>query len=614
TEDFVVSGVLAPIPPNSTLQFDYLRSFDSFAKKNPWVVADWSDYGPTTVVMLRSDASLEKVNTKIRGFLTQHDKTIEDKTLSLQPYGDQYLYARFEQGLPVGGRIDYVRLFSVVALVILLIACINFVNLATARSVKRAKEIGVRKVVGAARSYLVGQFMGESFLMTLLAASLAMLLAFLLLPTFNLLTGKELSIPLDTPIFWAKLVLLLGLTTILAGTYPALFLSSFNPINVLKGSLATKPGSATVRQGLVIVQFTLALLLVTGTFIVYQQMDYIQTKHIGLDRDHLLYIKLDGDLPKNYDLFKQTVLQSSAVETVTTLNTVPTDVGNATSDVIWPAKSPADKFSIWLMGASYDFVKTLHITLKEGREFSPTFRTDTAGFLLNEAAVELMHLKNPVGQPLSLWGKNGRVIGIMKNFHLQSLHHSIEPLLVYYDAQHRGNLTARIRADQAPQALSILQKAYKAVNPQYAFTYEFADDAYQQQYKSESVIQELATYLACLALIISCLGLFGLATFMTEQRTKEIGVRKVLGASVDNLVGLLSKDFLKLVLISLLVASPLAWYALNQWLAGFAYRITIHWWVFALAGLPVVGIALLTVSYQTLKVALMNPINSLRSE
>lgn len=613
-EDFVVSGIFAPVPANSSLQFDYVRSFESFAKRNPWIVADWSDYGPATVIMLRSDASLEKVEAKIRHFLHQHDKTIDDKTLSLQPYRDQYLYSRFENGIPVGGRIDYVHLFTIVALFVLLIACINFINLATARSVKRAKEIGVRKVVGAARANLIGQFMGESFLMTLVATSLAIMLAFLVLPTFNRLTGKAIDIPLNTPAFLTNVMLLTGLTTIVAGAYPALFLSSFNPIRVLKGSFSTQPGIATFRQGLVIVQFTLSLLLLSGTFIVYQQMNYIQTKNIGLNRANLLYIKLEGDLPKNYDAFKRTVLRSNAIQAITSLNTVPTDVGNATQDVIWPAKNPADKFSIWLMGASYDFVQTLHITLTEGREFSPAFRTDTAGFLLNEAAVERMHLTNPVGQPLSLWGKKGRVIGIMKNFHLQSLHRTIEPLLVYFDPQHRGNLVARVRAGQTPQALSILQKAYKDVNTNYAIRYEFADDTYQRQYKSETVIQELATYLAGLALIISGLGLFGLATFTIEQRTKEIGVRKVLGASVDNIIGLLSKDFLKLVFIALLIASPLGWYIMNQWLESFAYRIAIHWWIFALAGLLGVVITLLTLSYQSIKAALMNPVESLRSD
>lgn len=266
------------------------------------------------------------------------------------------------------------------------------------------------------------------------------------------------------------------------------------------------------------------------------------------------------------------------------------------------------------MRASCDFVQTLHITLTEGREFSPAFRTDTAGFLLNEAAVERMHLINPVGQLLSLWGKKGRVIGVMKNFHLQSLHRTIEPLLVYFDPQHRGNLVARIQAGQTPQALSILQKVYKDVNTNYAFTYEFADDTYQRQYKSETVIQTLATYLAGLALIISCLGLFGLSTFTIEQPTKEIGVRKVLGASVDHILGLLSKDFLKLVFIALLMAYPLAWYGMNQWLERFAYRIAIQWWIFALAGLLGVIITLLIVSYQSVKAALMNAVDSLRSD
>ncbi|SFC10352.1 ABC transporter permease [Spirosoma endophyticum] len=613
-DDYVVSGVFATVPANSSIKFDYVRSFESFAKNNPWIVDGWSDFGPSTVVMLRSDASLEKVNAKIRRFLTQHDKTVTDKTLSLQPYRDQYLYSRFENGIPVGGRIEYVRLFSVVALFVLLIACINFVNLATARSVKRAKEIGIRKVVGAAKAYLVGQFMGESLLMTLIAASLSILLSFLLLPTFNSITGKTIEIPLDTPAFVGKLTILVTITTLLSGIYPALFLSSFNPVNVLKGSFSTKPGIATFRKGLVVFQFTLSLALIIGALVVYQQMNYIQTKNIGLSRENVLYIKLEGELGKKYESFKQTVLQSNTIEHITTINTIPTDVGNATSDLIWTTKKPTDKFSIWLMGASYDFAKTLNIKLKEGRSFSPAFRTDTAGFLLNEVAAERMHLKNPIGQPIDLWGKKGTVIGLMKNFHMQSLHRTIEPLIVYFEPQPRGNIVARIQAGKTQQALLILQKAHKEINPAYPFSYEFADDAFRQQYKSETIIRELATCFAVLAILISCLGLFGLAAFTAEQRTKEIGVRKVLGASVSSIITLLSTDFLKLVLLAIVIASPIAWWIMDKWLQDFAYKTELSWWIFALSGLLAVGIALLTVSFQSVKAALTNPVKSLRSE
>lgn len=613
-DDYVVSGVFATVPANSSLQFDYVRSFESFSKNNPWIVSGWADYGPSTVIMLRPDASIEKVNDKIRHFLTQHNPDIKDKTLSLQLYQDQYLYSRFENGIPVGGRIDYVRLFTVVALFILLIACINFVNLATARSIRRAKEIGVRKVVGAARYSLFGQFIGESFLMTLLATVLAVIATYYLLPAFNSITGKTIIIPFDRPDFIGALIALVALTTSVAGAYPALFLSSFKPVDVLKGSFSAKPGISAFRKGLVVFQFTLSIALVVGTFIVYQQMAYIQAKNLGLNRENVVYINMEDDLSKNFESFKQTLRQSNTIQEITAINTVPTDIGNATSDVMWPAKDPNDIASFWLMGASYDFAKTLSITLKEGREFSPAFRTDTAGFLLNEAAAERMHLKNPVGQQISLWGKQGMVIGLMKNFHLQSLHRTIEPLIVYFESQPRGNAVIKLQVGKTQRALAVLQNAYKDANPTYPFLYEFADDAYRQQYKSETVIGKLITYFALLAILISCLGLFGLATYTAEQRTKEIGVRKVLGASVASIVALLSKDFLKLVLIAIIIASPIAWYAMNEWLADFAYKIDISWWVFALAGGLAVGIALLTVSFQSVKAALMNPVKSLRSE
>ncbi len=613
-EDYVVSGVFANVPSNSSIKFDYLISFESFARRNPWIVDGWDDFGPSTVVMLRPDASLEKVNDKIRRFLAQHDKTIKEKTLALQLYEDQYLYSRFENGIPVGGRIEYVRLFSVVALFILLIACINFVNLATARSAKRAKEIGVRKAVGAAKAYLIGQFIGESSFMTLLSASLALLVAQLLLPAFNTVTGKAIELPLSSPAFFGIMAVLLGMTTVVAGVYPALFLSSFDPVRVLKGSFQTKPTVALFRKGLVVFQFTLSLVLIIGTLIVFRQIQYIQTKNIGLSRDNLLYIKLEGELGKRYELFKQILLQSSTIQHVTTVNTIPTDVGNATSDVQWMAKKPTDKFSIWLMGASYDFARTLTITLREGREFSSTFTADTSGFLLNEAAAQQMHLSNPVGQSIRLWGKQGKVIGLMKNFHLQSLHKPIEPLMVYFESQPRGNCVVQIQNGKTQEALSVIKQAYQSINPTYPFTYEFADDTYQQQYKSETVTGRMVTYFASLAVLISCLGLLGLAAFTAEQRTKEIGVRKVLGASVVSIVALLSRDFLKLVFIAIIMASPIAYYAMQQWLQHFAYHVDIHWWMFALAGLLAVSVALLTVSVQSIRAATVNPVKSLRSE
>ncbi|QKZ12825.1 ABC transporter permease [Spirosoma sp. KUDC1026] len=613
-DDYIVSGVFANVPSNSSIKFDYLLSFESFARRNPWIVDGWDDFGPSTVIMLRPDASVKKVNDKIRRFLTLHDKTIQEKALDLQPYEDQYLYSQFENGIPVGGRIEYVRLFSIVALFILLIACINFVNLATARSAKRAKEIGVRKAIGAAKAYLVGQFVGESFCMTLLAACLAMLIAQLLLPAFNTITGETIEIPLDSPAFFGILAALLGITTLTAGVYPALFLSSFDPVHVLKGSFQTKSTVSLFRKGLVVFQFTLSLILIMGTLIVFRQIRYIQTKNIGLSRDNVLYIKLEGELSKRYELFKQVLLQSNTIQNVTTVNTIPTDVGNATSDVQWTAKKPTDKFSIWLMGASYDFARTLNITLKEGHEFSSAFSSDTTGFLLNEAAAQQMHLIDPIGQSINLWGKQGKVIGLMRNFHLQSLHKPIEPLLVYFESQPRGNCVVRIQEGKTQAALSVMQQACRSINPTYPFTYEFADDTYRQQYKSETVIGKLVTYFASLAVLISCLGLLGLAAFTAEQRTKEIGVRKVLGASVASIVALLSKDFLKLVLIAILVASPIAWYVMHQWLQNFAYRVDIHWWVFALAGLLAVSIALLTVSIQSAKAALVNPVKSLKTE
>ncbi|HEY6899844.1 MAG TPA: FtsX-like permease family protein, partial [Puia sp.] len=514
-----------------------------------------------------------------------------------------------------GGRIEYVRLFTIVAVFILLIACINFMNLATAQAARRAKEIGVRKVIGAARANLIGQFIGEAMLLTFFSLTIALLLCSLILPAFNELTGKQLSIPVNTPAFWLALTGLMIITGSVAGSYPALFLSSLNPTKVLKGSLKFSWQSVFARKSLVVFQFSLSTLLIVGMIVVYRQLDYIQTKNIGYDRDHLVYIPIEGELIKKYTAFKEEVGKLPGVLAVSKMRNSPTFIQHHTGSISWPGKDPnqAARFADGIVG--YDFVKTLRLQLKEGRDFSKDYPTDSTGFLLNETAVNRIGLKNPIGATLSWGDRTGKVIGVLKDFHINSMHSTIDPLILRLDENWTwGNILIRIAPGQTRPVMAGLEKTAKNINPQFPFSYQFSDQEFTKLYKSEQLVGKLSNYFAFLGIFISCLGLFGLATFAAAQRTKEIGVRKVLGASTSGIAFLLANDFLETVGISMLVAFPIAGWAMSRWLDNFVYRISLEWWMFALAAIITTGIALLTVSYQSIRSALANPVGSLRSE
>ncbi len=610
---YQVSGVFATMPINSSIRCDFILPFSDFLTDYPWVNAGWDNYNTQTYVMLRADASPQQVNAKIKHFLTQHDKTIADKTLALQAYPQMYLYSRFTKGVADGGRIEYVQLFAIIAGLILLIACINFMNLTTARSIKRAKEVGVRKVVGAGKGLLFGQFIGEALLTTLLSAVLAIGLVLVSLPAFNSLTQKQLSIQWADPQVLLTLLGFMLLTGLVAGSYPAFVLSSLSPVRVLKGLFTTHPGAATFRQGLVVFQFSLALILMVSTAFIYRQIHYIQTKDLGLDRENIIYFPLKQSLAAHYDALAGELTRSGTTLAISRTNWIPTNVNAATSSISWPGKDPTDETSFWQLSVGYDFVKTMHIQLAEGRDFSPAFGTDSANYLINEAAARRLHLKQVVGSTFTHEGKTGKIIGVLKNFHLQSLHTPIAPLYLDF-LPSGGTAVIRTRAGRTKDALALLKASSKRYNPDNIFDYQLADVLFSQQYSRELMVGQLASLFAFLAIFISCLGLFGLATFTAEQRTKEIGVRKVLGASISSIVGLLSRDFTKLVLIAIVIASPVAWYSIHRWLGNYAYKTDMAWWVFAGAALLAVGIGLLTVSFQSVKVALMNPVRSLRSE
>ncbi len=615
--DYQVTAVFENLPHNSTDQYDYLRNWDNYLKGQPWLQG-WENGGPDTRLQLRPGSNPANVNAKLKSFLKGRNKDIGPTfniELFLQPETEAYLYSNFRNGQRDGGRIEYVRLFIVVAAFLLLIAGINFMNLATARSVKRAREVGVRKAVGAERFVLIQQFLGEAFLMTTISLALAIILVGLVLPTFNQLTDKQLVLPLSQPTFWAFLAGLLLLTGALSGSYPALFLSSLNPVRVLKGTLRFGAGAQFFRRGLVVFQFVLSILMIVGTVVVYQQLRYIQTKNLGYDRENLINVPGEGEIAKKYQAFKQQLLQLPGIQSVSHIQTNPLRNGNTTDGVKWVGKDPRSAIQFNNTWVGYDFVKTMNLTLIGGRDFSPGYGMDSTNYLINESAAKRLSYKDPVGQPLTFGDHPGKIVGVVKDFHFNSLHVPIRPLIIRLaETWNYDNILIKTKPGQTKQALSSIEALCRQMNPQFPFIYSFVDADFQHIYKSETVVGTLATLFACLAIFIACLGLFGLAAFMAEQRTKEIGVRKVLGASVTSIVTLLSKDFLKLVLVAIFLASPLSWWVMRQWLQGFAYKIDLAWWMFALAGLAAIIIALITVSFQSIKAALMNPVKSLRSE
>jgi len=613
--NYVVTGVIANLPSNSTLPFDFVLPIQHGFEDSHWMIDGWQHYGPATYVMLRKDASLAAVNAKLKDFLYRQDKHEDNKVVSLQLFKDRYLYSHFTNGVPDGGRIEYVRLFSMIAIFILLIACINFMNLATARSVKRAKEVGVRKVVGAVRGLLFRQFLLEAIVTAFLGVIIAIILVILLLPSFNHLTEKKILLHIADPSLIITLFLLTLITGFVAGSYPALFLSSLNPITVLKGTLKFKNSDAFLRKGLVVFQFTLSIVLIVCTVIVYKQMNYVQTKNLGLDHSNLIYIHVEGDLVKNYKNFKNEALASGNIENISFCGTEPTNVGWWSPAMKWDGKDPDDKTLFAQVEVSYDFLKTMKIDLIAGRDFSPSFATDSSNFIVNETAAKYMRMKNPVGASFSHGDMKGKIIGLVKDFHIVSLHAPIAPVFINLAPEpEEGAAIIRTFPGKTKQTITTIEAICKKFNPKYPFDYVFVDDELNRHYHSEMIVGQLANVFAFIAIFISCMGLFGLSMFTAGQRTKEIGVRKVLGASVARIAALLSKDFLLLVIIAFVIATPIAWWTMNKWLQDFAYKTDIGWMIFALAGFAAMVIALATISFQAIKAAIANPVKSLRTE
>ncbi|NEU69253.1 ABC transporter permease [Spirosoma agri] len=614
---FVVGAVLKNLPPTSTLQFDWLVNFK--AQEEEWQT-QWGYNAVQTYLRLKPATTALQAEASMKGMFRRYATFNNNEHIVLQPITDLHLWGDYENGVAVGGQIEYVRIFGIVALFILLIACINFMNLSTARSAKRSREVGVRKVIGARRLALVGQFLSESTILSLLSAVIALVLVWLTLPAFNTLFDKQITLDFADPVRWIGITGLVLITGLLAGSYPALFLSGGQPARILQGLHFRfsnhRAGPAQLRQVLVVFQFALSTFLIVGMLVIGRQMSYLRTKHLGLDRGNVVYLNLEGQLNdyQKTEALRHELIQLPSVAGATTAAHLPLNIQSNTTDLHWSGQNEKQLVSVSAMSVGNDFIKTTGIKLLDGRDFRPNALADTACYLINEAAARLMGMNKPVGQHITFWFGKGPIIGLMKDFHLGSLREAIKPLVITYMPPSAQYLLIKPRAGQTAQALADLERLVNQFNGDYPFSYHFLDEAYQRLYHREQQVSVLINYFGILAILISCLGLFGLAAFSAEQRTKEIGIRKVLGASIGSLVALLSTDFLKLVLIAFILASPVAYYVMQQWLTGFAYRVELSWWVFVLAGGLAVGIALLTVSYQSIKTALMNPVKSLRSE
>ncbi|WP_246859510.1 ABC transporter permease [Spirosoma sp. KCTC 42546] len=612
-------GVVKNPPAYSQLQFDVLLPFNYLIRNDEWSMK-WNSNSYHTYIRLRPETNPVAFDEKIRLQLKRYaDKN--DAVLSLQPLRDVYLNSKFDFQSDWGKRSDilYVRIFLTVGLIVLLIAVVNFINLATARASQRAREVGVRKTVGAQRSSLIVQFLGESLLMTSIAIAGSLLLMQAFLPVFNTLTDKNLQLPYQEPYFWAVLTAITLIVSLLTGLYPAFFLSSFRPARVLKGVFTIKSGQ-TFRKSLVVGQFVLSVVLAITMLVIYRQLSFIQNKNLGFDKSQLVYVRLKGDLRGKALQFKQELQQLPGVAQVSATTSNLIDVVNSTT-IEWQGQKAKDEFLITQMNVDADFMKTTGMSLASGRNFSAQIRSDTSSsqgrYLINETAAKRMGWTSTtaLGKTVKFWGLSGTVIGVLKDFHFRPLRVAIEPFIFRFRPKDfYFDLLIKTKPNAVQRTLADIADVYKTYEPNYPISYGFIDQDLDTQYRTEQRTGQIILYFSVLAMLVSCLGLFGLTTFTTEQRVKEIGVRKVLGASVSSIVTLLSKDFVKLVLIAILIASPLAWWAANIWLRDFAYKVAVEWWLFALAGILAIGLALLTVGFQSMKAALMNPVTSLRSE
>lgn len=609
-----ISGVFKDAPTNSTLKFDYVFT-KTMLLEDIWTNGnEWGNTGPETYVLLKPNANVDLFEQKITNLIDTYQQG-NIFSLFLRKFSDGYLYNNYENGIQDGGRITYVRLFSFIAILVLLIACINFMNLSTARVSSRFKEIGIKKVVGTSRRALMLQFLTESVFLSLFAMIIALAMVLLLTPAFNYITGKELSLefsPLNI-FFLLSLTLITGL---LSGSYPAFYLSGFTPLNTLKGNFKGKGGELFIRKGLVVFQFMASIVLIISVLIINKQINYALDKPIGYNKNNIIHFDLEGKSSENIASFFSGLRNVPGVLDAGGINQtlIREDGGSSTYGVSWPGKKENSPIDFLIRGIDEHLMSTLGMKMETGSAFSDELGALDSYVLFNETAIKIMNLKNPVGTKINLWGEDKTILGVVKDFHTGSVMQSIPPLVFHYRPKEASMAMVSIKPEGEGKTLDAIKKFYEQYNSGYTFDFKFLDDTFQAQYTTEQHILKLASYFAYMAILISCLGLLGLAAFNAELRRKEIGIRKVLGSSSLGILKLLNIDFIKLVGLAILIAIPIAWFLMNSWLSQFVYKINISWWLFALAGVMVMLIALVTVSLQGLKAALTNPVKSLRTE
>lgn len=610
-KQFLISGVFEETPAHSTDQFDFVLPFKVFQEEISRF-NEWDQRGPATYLVLNDGVNIDEFNDKLNRFY--QGKTKETNiTLFVSKYSDNYLYGKYENGVQAGGRIEYVRLFSVIAIFILVIACINFMNLSTAKASRRIKEVGIKKAIGATRQTLVYQYIGESILTSGLSMLVAILLVELFLPTFNTITAKEIAITFDMN-FVLSLSGIALLTGLLAGSYPALYLSGFNPTAVLKGKLKTSAGELWARKGLVVFQFTISIILIVAVLVVYKQIQFVQAKNIGYDKENVISFEMEGKVTENAATFINEIKRLPGIENATSTNSRLIGSYGSTSGLHWEGKNPDDVVSFEMVQVNYDFFETLGIDIAAGRPFSKTHSTDSSKLIFNEAAIKAMGLKDPVGKIINFWGSDTEILGIAKNFHFESLHQEVKPMIFRLLPQHTNYIMAKIEGGKERETIESLQHFYQAYNPGFVLEYKFLDENYQALYESEKRVADLSQYFAGLAIVISCLGLFGLAAFTAERRIKEIGIRKILGSDEFGIIYLLSVDFTKMVLTAIVIALPVSYFLVKNWLDNFAFKIPLELWYFIGAGLAALIISWLTVGFHAIKAARVNPAICLKDE
>jgi predicted permease len=608
-----VTGVLADVPSNSSFEIEALipiiKIGDWFTKNEN----EWGDYSWQVFVELQNEKQFDEVNEAIKDLLVKKGQTDVPRSFFLHPLEKWRLESNFENGKISGGVIDYVKGFTIISVFILTIACINFMNLATARSERRAREVGVRKSVGSRRSELIIQFLGESILITAIGFVVAIFIVELTLPFYNNFTEKQLSLNFSSPIFWLTSFGLVVLTGFISGSYPALYLSAFNPIEVLKSKMHTSKKGATPRKTLVVIQFIFSTFLIVGTLVITQQISYVRQRSVGYERENLITIPFNSEIEKNFKTIRQELINTGAVVSVTQSNSPITNI-YSNNFIDWPGKAETEKVLFTTIATELDYVKTMGMKLLEGRDFMDD--RDTASVLINQAAVEVMGMKETLGQEISFWGdRKAKIVGIVNNVVMGSPFQNIKPMFVIYNKNWASDMTIRLeKTTDTNASIKKIEAVLKKLNPSYPFEYTFVDQEFEKKYSTINLIGTLAKLFAFLAIFITGLGLFGLAAFTAEQRTKEIGIRKVMGASVTSLVGLIAKEFSILVTIGFVIASPFAWWFMKNFLEKYAYRIDFPWWALAASGLAALVFALIIVSIQALKAAATNPSQSLRSE